>query len=164
MKRTYNDIEKQRLIFAIKFLKENKFAKSISQICEICGVNPGYLRDIEAKNTNFSQVFLEKLFATYPINEDYILTGNGEILLSEGSASVGEVTNAPGGVQNVQQHCGHVENNTHTGGGTGGEVLQQLIATNAKMVETLAQMVENNNKLMETNSRLMEMLSNKTEQ
>lgn len=159
MKRIYNDIEKQRLIFAIKFLKENKFAKSISQICEICGVNPGYLRDIEAKNTNFSQVFLEKLFATYPINEDYILTGNGEILLGEnGSNMAGDVNanNSGSGVQNVQTNCGHVENNTHTGGGTGGEVLQQLIATNAKMVETLAQMVDNNNKLMETNSRLME--------
>ena len=148
MKRIYNDIEKQRLIFAIKFLKENKFAKSISQICEICGVNPGYLRDIEAKNTNFSQVFLEKLFATYPINEDYILTGNGEILLSTGgnNAQVGDINNAPGGVQNVSNNCGHVVNETtlqpEPSGQSFTEVLQQLVATNAKLVETNAKLVE----------------------
>lgn len=145
MKRTYNDIEKQRLIFAIKFLKENKFAKSISQICEICGVNPGYLRDIEAKNTNFSQVFLEKLFATYPINEDYILTGNGEILLLEEKKSPmwGEINNIHGGVvQNIANNGnGNVEA-TAIKDPTFVEVLQQLVATNAKLVETNAKLVE----------------------
>lgn len=145
MKRIYNDIEKQRLIFAIKFLKENKFAKSISQICEICGVNPGYLRDIEAKNTNFSQVFLEKLFATYPINEDYILTGNGEILLLEEKKSPmwGEINNIHGGVvQNIANNGnGNVEA-TATKDPTFVEVLQQLVATNAKLVETNAKLVE----------------------
>ena len=145
MKRVYNDIEKQRLIFAIKFLKENKFAKSISQICEICGVNPGYLRDIEAKNTNFSQVFLEKLFATYPINEDYILTGNGEILLLEEKKSPmwGEINNIHGGVvQNIANNGnGNVEA-TAIKDPTFVEVLQQLVATNAKLVETNAKLVE----------------------
>lgn len=86
MRKILTDTEKQRLIIAINFLKERKIAKSISQICEICGVNPGYLRDIKAKNANFSQEFIEKLYANFPINEQYVLTGDGEILLSAGNA------------------------------------------------------------------------------
>ena len=149
MKNNLNEIEKQRLIKAIKFLKEQKIAKSISQICEICGVNPGYLRDIESKNSNFSQIFLQKLFANFPINEDYILTGNGEILLSgtgNSVAQVGETHNAPGGVvQNIANNGnGNVAanaNTTPTVEPSFAEMLQQLVATNAKLVETNAQLV-----------------------
>ena len=164
MKDFLNKIETHRLIDAIFTLKNRKMIRSLSDLCVKCGKNKSYFNDVRTKNLNFSSDFIAKIFELYPINEDYILTGNGEILLGEnGSNMAGDVNanNSGSGVQNVQTNCGHVENNTHTVGGTGGEVLQQLIATNAKMVETLAQMVENNNKLMETNSRLMEMLSDK---
>lgn len=149
MRKILTDTEKQRLIIAINFLKEQKIAKSISQICEICGVNPGYLRDIKAKNANFSQEFIEKLYANFPINEQYVLTGDGEILLSANGgnvAHIGNVSNAPGGVQNVSNNCGHVVNETtlpppEPSGHSFAEVLQQLVATNAKLVETNAQLV-----------------------
>lgn len=153
MRKNLTDTEKQRLIIAINFLKEQKIAKSISQICEICGVNPGYLRDIKAKNANFSQEFIEKLYANFPINEQYVLTGDGEILLSAGGCNIahtGNVNNAAGGVQNVSNNCGHVVNETtlqpEPSGQSFAEVLQQLVATNAKLVETNAKLVEMLNK------------------
>lgn len=157
MKNRLNETEKQRLIKAIKLLKEKKIAKSISQICEICGVNPGYLRDIEAKNSNFSQIFLQNLFANYPINEDYILTGNGEILLSEPSgntAQVGEVNNAAGGVQNNSYNCGHVENKTEMPPAA-------PVAADPNLAEVLQKLVETNAELVKTNAQLVAMLNNK---
>ena len=145
MKTFLNNIETQRLITAIKLLKTQKYVRSISEICDTCGVNRSYLRDIETKNTSFSKVFLEKLFATYPINEDYILTGNGEILLLEEKKSPiwGEINNIHGGVvQNIANNGnGNVEA-TATKDPTFVEVLQQLVATNAKLVETNAKLVE----------------------
>lgn len=157
MKNRLNETEKQRLVKAIKLLKEKKIAKSISQICEICGVNPGYLRDIEAKNSNFSQIFLQNLFANYPINEDYILTGNGEILLSAPAgnvAHVGEVNNAAGGVQNISNNCGHVENKTE---------MPPIapVAANSNFAEVLQKLVETNAELVKTNAQLVAMLNNK---
>lgn len=112
------------------------------------GKNKSYFNDVRTKNLNFSADFIEKVFAMYPINEDYILTGNGEILLSTGgkNAQVGDINNAPGGVQNVSNNCGHVVNETtlqpEPSGQSFTEVLQQLVATNAKLVETNAKLVE----------------------
>ena len=173
MKDFLNKIETHRLIDAIFTLKNRKMIRSLSDLCVKCGKNKSYFNDVRTKNLNFSSDFIAKIFELYPINEEFILTGNGEILLGEnGGNVVGDVNanNSGSGVQNVQTNCGHVENNTHTGGGGSNEVLQQLMAannklveTNAKMVETLAQMVENNSKLMENNSRLMETLSKLSE-
>ena len=147
MKDFLNITEQQRLIVAIYLLKEKNIAKSISQICEKCGVNPGYLRDIKAKNANFSQEFMAKLFANYPINEQYVLTGNGEILLSaDGANAQTKEVNAPGGVvQNIANNgSGNVAataNTTPAPEPTFAEVLQKLVETNAKLVETNAQLV-----------------------
>lgn len=138
-------------------LKERKIAKSISQICDVCGVNPGYLRDIEAKNSNFSQIFLQNLFANYPINEEYILTGNGEILLSAPAgnvAQVGEVNNAAGGVQNISNNCGHVENKTEL-------PATAPVAAEPNFAEVLQKLVETNAELVKTNAQLVAMLNNK---
>lgn len=107
---------------------------------------------MRTKNLNFSADFIAKVFELYPINEQYVLTGNGEILLSTGgnNAQVGDINNAHGGVQNVSNNCGHVVNETtlqpEPSGQSFAEVLQQLVATNAKLVETNAKLVEMLNK------------------
>jgi len=151
MKDFLNTIEQQRLIEAIFSLKSRKLIRSIADLCVKCGKNKSYFNDVRTKNLNFSADFIEKVFALYPINEDYILTGHGEILVSGAApvAHVGTVTNAAGGVQNVSNNCNHVENNTtlppspapSENCNSFAEVLQQLVASNAKLVETNAQLV-----------------------
>ena len=84
-----------------------------------------------------------------------MLTGDGEILLSAPAgnvAHVGEVNNAAGGVQNISNNCGHVENKTEMpptapADSTFADVLQQLVATNAELVRTNAQLVAMLNKV-----------------
>lgn len=152
MKDYLNIAEQQRLIEAIFSLKSRKLIRSISDLCVKCGKNKSYFNDVRTKNLNFSADFIAKVFELYPINEQYVLTGNGEILLSTGgnNAQVGDISNAPGGVQNVSNNCGHVVNETtlqpEPSGQSFAEVLQQLVATNAKLVETNAKLVEMLNK------------------
>lgn len=152
MKDFLNIAEQQRLIEAIFSLKSRKLIRSISDLCVKCGKNKSYFNDVRTKNLNFSADFIAKVFELYPINEQYVLTGNGEILLSTGgnNAQVGDISNAPGGVQNVSNNCGHVVNETtlqpEPSGQSFAEVLQQLVATNAKLVETNAKLVEMLNK------------------
>ena len=151
MKDFLNITEQQRLIEAIFSLKSRKLIRSISDLCVKCGKNKSYFNDVRTKNLNFSADFIAKVFELYPINEQYVLTGNGEILLSAGgekTAQVGEINNATSGVQNVSNNCGHVENNTTLSPcqpapaeQSFSEVLQKLVATNAKLVETNAQLV-----------------------
>ena len=147
MKDFLNIAEQQRLIEAIFSLKSRKLIRSISDLCVKCGKNKSYFNDVRTKNLNFSADFIAKVFELYPINEQYVLTGNGEILLSTGgnNAQVGDINNAPGGVQNVSNNCGHVVNETtlqpEPSGQSFAEVLQKLVETNAKLVETNAQLV-----------------------
>ncbi len=149
MKDFLNYTEKQRLIDAIFSLKSQKLIRSFSDLCVKCGKNKSYLNDVRTKNLNFSADFIQKVMELYPINEDYILTGNGEILLSGTGgnvAQVGESHNVPGGVvQNIANNGnGNVAANanaTPAGEPTFADVLQQLVATNAKLVETNAQLV-----------------------
>jgi hypothetical protein len=147
MKDFLNITEQQRLIEAIFSLKSRKLIRSISDLCVKCGKNKSYFNDVRTKNLNFSADFIAKVFELYPINEQYVLTGNGEILLSTGgnNAQVGDINNAPGGVQNVSNNCGHVVNETtlqpEPSGQSFTEVLQKLVETNAKLVETNAQLV-----------------------
>ena len=147
MKDFLNITEQQRLIEAIFSLKSRKLIRSISDLCVKCGKNKSYFNDVRTKNLNFSADFIAKVFELYPINEQYVLTGNGEILLSPGGATAQtKEVNAPGGVvQNIANNGnGHVEANANTnpaGEPTFSEVLQKLVATNAKLVETNAQLV-----------------------
>ena len=102
---------------------------------------------MRTKNLNFSSDFIKRVFELYPINEQYVLTGNGEILLSaDGATAQTKEVNAQGGVvQNIANNGnGNVEANANTAPSTEptfAEVLQQLVATNAKLVETNAQLV-----------------------
>ena len=149
MKDILNYAEQQRFIEAIFLLKERKYIRSVSALCLKCGKNKSYLSDVRTKNVTISGDFIQKVMELYPINEDYILTGNGEILLSAGGGNIahnGNVNNAAGGVQNVSNNCGHVVNETtlsppEPSGQSFAEVLQQLVVTNAKLVETNAQLV-----------------------
>lgn len=148
MKDFLNTAEQQRLIEAIFSLKSRKLIRSISDLCVKCGKNKSYFNDVRTKNLNFSADFIAKVFELYPINEQYVLTGNGEILLCEDGGNVshvGEINNAAGGVQNVSNNCGHVVNETtlqpEPSGQSFAEVLQKLVETNAKLVETNAQLV-----------------------
>lgn len=109
--------------------------------------------DIRAGKCGISKELILKIQRQIPqINQVWLLTGNGEILLSTGgnNAQVGDISNAPGGVQNVSNNCGHVVNETtlqpEPSGQSFAEVLQQLVATNAKLVETNAKLVEMLNK------------------
>ena len=105
--------------------------------------------DIRAGKCGISKELILKIQRQIPqINQVWLLTGNGEILLSTGgnNAQVGDINNAPGGVQNVSNNCGHVVNETtlsppEPSGQSFAEVLQQLVVTNAKLVETNAQLV-----------------------
>ena len=147
MKDFLNYAEKQRLIDAIFSLKSQKLIRSFSDLCVKCGKNKSYLNDVRTKNLNFSADFIQKVMELYPINEDYILTGNGEILLSTaGAKAQTKETNAHGGVvQNIANNGnGNVAANanaTPAGEPTFADVLQQLVITNAKLVETNAQLV-----------------------
>lgn len=151
MKDFLNITEQQRLIEAIFSLKSRKLIRSISDLCVKCGKNKSYFNDVRTKNLNFSADFIAKVFELYPINEQYVLTGDGEILLSAPAgnvAHVSEVNNAAGGVQNISNNCGHVENKTEmppiapeAANSNFAEVLQKLVETNAELVKTNAQLV-----------------------
>jgi len=104
--------------------------------------------DIRAKKCGISKELILKIEHQIPgINHAWLLTGNGEMMLSEKNVSqVGEVNSSPGGVvQNIANNGnGNVEANANTAPSTEptfAEVLQQLVATNAKLVETNAQLV-----------------------
>ena len=77
-----NDIEQQRFMDAIFLLKNRKMIKSISALCTKFGKNKNYLSDVMAKNVRISTEFLQAVLSNYPINEHFILTGDGEILLN----------------------------------------------------------------------------------
>lgn len=147
MKDFLNYAEQQRLIEAIFSLKSRKLIRSLSDLCVKCGKNKSYFNDVRTKNLNFSSDFIKRVFELYPINEQYVLTGNGEILLSaDGATAQTKEVNAQGGVvQNIANNGnGNVEANANTAPSTEptfAEVLQQLVATNAKLVETNAQLV-----------------------
>lgn len=147
MKDILNYAEQQRFMEAIFLLKERKYIRSVSALCLKCGKNKSYLSDVRTKNVTISGDFIQKVMELYPINEDYILTGNGEILLSTAGAKVKtKEINANGGVvQNIANNGnGNVAANanaTPAGEPTFADVLQQLVATNAKLVETNAQLV-----------------------
>lgn len=142
------DIEIQRFGEALKisFLPKKIYEKR--DMAAFLGVSFGHFSSICNGKVKVSEQFRKRITEELGINWDYILTGNGEILLSTGgnNAQVGDINNAPGGVQNVSNNCGHVVNETtlqpEPSGQSFTEVLQQLVATNAKLVETNAKLVE----------------------
>ena len=83
MKEILNDIEQQRFMEAVNRLKEERFIRSISALCRKFGKNKSYLSDIRTKNVTISADFVKRVFEEYPINEQYIFTGKGEMLHSE---------------------------------------------------------------------------------
>lgn len=140
-------IEIQRFNEALKisFLPKKIYEKR--EMAAFLGVSFGHFSSICNGKVKISEQFRKRITEELGINWDYIITGNGEILLSEKNVSqVGEVNSSPGGVvQNIANNGnGNVEANANTAPSTEptfAEVLQQLVATNAKLVETNAQLV-----------------------
>lgn len=156
MKEILNDTEKQRLIEAIFLLKEQKYVRSFSALCIKCGKNKNYLSDIRANNGNFSGDFIARLFELYPINEQYVLTGDGEILLSAGgnSTQTGDKSGGNIGVNGNGNNYGNVGN---TDGGAY-EILLKIVETNQIAVSRFQSQTD---KFQEQIDRLITIIENK---
>lgn len=144
-----NEIQRLEEVLKIVFAPKKIFKKA--EMAEFLGYKPPYFSGICNGKEKVTDQFLIKIQSNLGVNWNYVLTGDGEILLSAGgekTAQVGEINNATGGVQNVSNNCGHVENNTTLSPSqpapaeqSFSEVLQKLVETNAKLVETNAQLV-----------------------
>lgn len=140
-------IDIERVIRTANFLIKQDFAQNLTEIAVRCGKSKQYFSDLKRKKSYPSMKFIDDFCSNYPINKDYILTGNGEILLSPGNATAQtKEVNAPGGVvQNIANNGnGNVEANTNTAPSnesTFSEVLQKLVETNAELVKTNAALV-----------------------
>lgn len=71
----------ERLIETIEELKKRGYAKNNKEICKKLGRSSSFLTDIKKEKQKISGKILMSLKKFYPINEDYILSGEGDILL-----------------------------------------------------------------------------------
>ncbi|MFA7401661.1 MAG: hypothetical protein GX612_06165 [Bacteroidales bacterium] len=78
-------LENERLLKAIEELKRRGFAKNNNEICKKIGRSSSFLTDIRKEKQRISGEILMSLKKNYPINEEYILSGEGEILLKTSS-------------------------------------------------------------------------------
>lgn len=144
------EIQRFNEALKISFLPKKIYEKR--DMAAFLGVSFGHFSSICNGKVKVSEQFRKRITEELGINWGYVLTGDGEILLSPGGATAQtKKVNAPGGVvQNIANNGnGHVEANANTNPAsepTFSEVLQQLVATNAKLVETNAKLVEMLNK------------------
>lgn len=63
-------------------IREIKYQYGITQkqIVSACGLKSNtYLSDLINGKSELSELFIDKLVSTYPINKEYLISGNGEI-------------------------------------------------------------------------------------
>ena len=89
-------IDNQIIIKAAEALVEAGFAKSLAQIAVACGKSKQYFSDLKKEKSSVSLSFLDVLCEKYPVNKEYLITGDGVPLLVESPIS-GNFANNIGG-------------------------------------------------------------------
>ncbi len=79
--------EAERFIFAISLLIERNYARSFKEVAEKSGFKSQDFTDIKSGKKDLKRIFLDSVCEGYPINNKYVLTGEGEMLLSDKSES-----------------------------------------------------------------------------
>jgi transcriptional regulator with XRE-family HTH domain len=89
-------IDNQIIIKAAEALVEAGFAKSLAQIAVACGKSKQYFSDLKKEKSSVSLSFLDELCEKYPVNKDYLITGEGSPLLIESPISGNYASNIGG--------------------------------------------------------------------
>lgn len=145
-----SEIQRLEEVLKIVFAPKKIFKKA--EMAEFLGYKPPYFSGICNGKEKVTDQFLIKIQSNLGVNWNYVLTGDGEILLSaDGANAQTKEVNAPGGVvQNIANNgSGNVAataNTTPAPEPTFAEVLQKLVDTNAELVKTNAQLVAMLNK------------------
>lgn len=71
---------KNRLLEVINFLLLNGYAKSKKEIADKIGVSASYFTELSKGRNNPTIHKIRSIFIEYPINQDWLLTGEGEML------------------------------------------------------------------------------------
>lgn len=82
----------ENLISVCQHIIDVGLARSFSQIAKTCGKTPQYFTDLKAGKSQYSLSFLDILCEKYPVNRDFVLTGEGEMLKTPGKEGKGNDT------------------------------------------------------------------------
>lgn len=79
----FKSIESQRFINAVSLIIDKGLAKSFKEVAEKSGYSSQDFTDIKAGKKDLQRRFLQSVCNKFPINEDFVMTGKGEILNNE---------------------------------------------------------------------------------
>lgn len=71
------------IINACQELVRLKYVRSLAAIAKECGKTAQYFTDLKNGKALYSRKFLDDLIDKYPVNKDYVLTGEGPMLNTE---------------------------------------------------------------------------------
>lgn len=80
--------DNQYIIAACQILVEKGYAKSLAAIAKELGKTAQYFTDLKKGKASYSREFLDALVENYPVNRNYILTGEGQVLRSPTNEAV----------------------------------------------------------------------------
>jgi len=72
--------DNQYLINACNELVKKGYVKSLAAIAKECGKTSQYFTDLKKGKSLYSRDFLDLLLDKFPINQDYVINGNGPML------------------------------------------------------------------------------------
>lgn len=80
--------DNENIILVAQELVSRRYAKSLAEIARICGKTTQYFTDLKSGRAKYSLSFLDILAEKFPINKDFVLTGNGPKLNEETKSSI----------------------------------------------------------------------------
>ena len=80
--------ENKNIIAVAEELVNRRYAKSLAEIARICGKTTQYFTDLKSGRAKYSLSFLDVLVDKYPVNKNFVLTGEGSMLRDDQKSSL----------------------------------------------------------------------------
>ena len=118
-----------RFIYLVEYIFDNKLVKNKKELAGILNITPQKLFNILAGRMRPNAILYDALVQNFPINPEWLLTGQGEMLRTEAAEGI------PGNCQ---------------------EIAEKLIETQSKLIQAHEKILELTRELEATRLRLYE--------